>query len=66
MHPWVTKNGEFGMDECKGKIVVSDEDKKHAITSFGSVFAMAKIKLMLLRHIRRVRRTLEKAHAAAA
>lgn len=60
-HPWVTKEGRFQMDKCEGKIMVTNEDKRRALTSFGSVFAMTKIKLMMIRYVRRARRALKKA-----
>lgn len=55
----MTKDGKYKMDKCEGKITVTDEDKRLAISSFGSVFSMAKIKLMLLRYVKRARKNIK-------
>jgi len=42
------------------KIIITDLDREKAITNFTSVFAMARIKIVLRRHLKHIREKLKK------
>ena len=42
----------------KMKIVVTEIEKREAISTFPSVFAMAKMRMVLLKHLRNIRANL--------
>ena len=47
--------------EYKSKIVITEMDKASAISTFLSVFAMTKIKIILKRNLKNIRARLKKA-----
>lgn len=56
----MTGDGKYVMREEKPfRIVVTDFDRETAISNFTSVFAMAKIKVVLGRHLKHIRERLK-------
>ncbi len=55
------------MDEVNGaKIVVTDMDRQQAISTFPSVFAMTKLRMIFKRHLKNIREAMRQRKEARA